>query len=843
LKSKINWICATSYSLLSGLIFIKILRLTAENHFFIDTQVLSGFDSPSNQAFIKLFKVIVADEVYILSKLWSTKREEIIGIGKELIRNLISVSKANIPEINAIIEDLAKSHSTNYEPIYLKILDSKQPFIGFNPYVQVNIPPLMEKMIAFILTDVKRTNYIKYFNWMSKKFQIFNESDKSIYIDITRYIVTCFNVLANKKTEYTPRWLILGYLLKSCRNEIFLGEIKQAIFSDWLFFNKERDHILLIEPGALVIFNSAREFPELSMELIEFLEVYSENFDLNHKTKIRENITDAFRQAETVQIIPVLKSILKEERIPGEIKNIYQNLTKLDKEEEFQMQNSPEIDSNMSSPSIEEIESNVTISPKHQTLTTQPVIKNPTEVTSKIRIIQNEFFLHSSLTELISPITWKNFINYRSKLIFKNVLDEICKNFLNKIKSLNLLDFKSINSHPLCVEVYSNFSIFFLNYFKDELISPLETEILEENEKSQITQSNNNVSFYIIDFLISKYLEKNEKELNLITEFVKKIIDNFPCFIVRLLFYFSKKCQILDKSNNNNNLSSNNFFILFSKICNGNLQIMKEKFNKFFEICVENLELETINFVLENLFFRDFSKLFTDDLNLLLNLVQYSNAKSFNNIVIEISSNNYFLVDKILFELLDSSLDLELCDQSKLWSLILSHNNLGNNNLKECFVCMVDLSKKLLLKSKSTTDTEIIEFFKNFNLCLKTFFTREVNEDNLIDYISIFKFNQVLSQYVYAIFNIFSSFVRENSIKKVFSNLIFVKFIEKFLKNIEEGNSENSDIENSIKLINKLIFMDNQNQNRIFLDEDNNSYDIFKKKLDGWMRKFKIKVE
>ena len=116
----------------------------------------------------------------------------------------------------------------------------------------------------------------------------------------------------------------------------------------------------------------------------------------------------------------------------------------------------------ISSPSIEQIESNVTISAKQQTLTTQSVIiKNPAEVTSKIRVIQNEFFLHSSLTELISPITWKNFINYRSKIIFKNVLDEICKNFLIKIRSLNLLDIKSINSHPFCVEVYSNFSIFF----------------------------------------------------------------------------------------------------------------------------------------------------------------------------------------------------------------------------------------------------------------------------------------------------------------------------------------------------------------------------------------------
>lgn len=540
---------------------------------------------------------------------------------------MISISKSNIPEIKSIIEDIAKSCGTESTPIYLKILDSKQPYVGFNPYVHVHIPPLMEKMIAFILTDVKRTNYIKYFNWMSKKFQIFNEIDKSIYVDITRYIVTCFNILANKKVEYTPRWLLLGYLLKNSRNEIFLGEIKQAIFYDWLFFNKERDHVLLIEPGALVIFNSVREFPELTMELIEFLEVYSENFDLNHKSKIKDNITDAFKHAESVQIIPFLKSILKEERVAEEIKKIYRNMIKSNKEEELianvientgkEFLNTNDTD-NLLNTSIESLDSQTNFS--NIKINTEP---------NQIRTIQNEFFLHSYLTELISPVTWKNFINYKSKLIFRNVLEEICKNFMIKIKSLNLVDFKSINSNPFCQEVYTNFAIFFLNFFKDEMISPLELEV-DEDERIQNKDQKHFISFYLIDFLIAKFYEKNEKEFNLISEFVKKIIENFPEYNVKLLFYLAKKINILDKANK---ISAKNMYSIFFKICDGNVNSVKNKLNQFIDLCVDNMEIRTINYFIEYCYDM-FSVIIENDSELKRKILIYTNLKfeNFNSI-------------------------------------------------------------------------------------------------------------------------------------------------------------------------------------------------------------------
>ena len=60
--------------------------------------------------------------------------------------------------------------------------------------------------------------------------------------------------------------------------------IKQAIFYDWICFKKDKDNVNLIEPAVQIIFYSAKEYPDLTMELLEFLDCYSEYFDKNNKS-------------------------------------------------------------------------------------------------------------------------------------------------------------------------------------------------------------------------------------------------------------------------------------------------------------------------------------------------------------------------------------------------------------------------------------------------------------------------------------------------------------------------------------------------------------------------------
>ena len=49
-------------------------------------------------------------------------------------------------------------------------------------------------------------------------------------------LVTNFDL--NPRNYKTQRYVLIGYFLQNIKNEIIAGEVKQALFIDWLFFNK-----------------------------------------------------------------------------------------------------------------------------------------------------------------------------------------------------------------------------------------------------------------------------------------------------------------------------------------------------------------------------------------------------------------------------------------------------------------------------------------------------------------------------------------------------------------------------------------------------------------------------
>ena len=111
---------------------------------------------------------IIEEEIFILSKIWISKKEEVLSVGKELIRLIISVSKVQRQEILSMIEDIGKSD-------YWSLLSASQNKIVFNPYIQLSIPPLIERMLLYLLTEAKRVNLHKYMIWMMKKLNITGE--------------------------------------------------------------------------------------------------------------------------------------------------------------------------------------------------------------------------------------------------------------------------------------------------------------------------------------------------------------------------------------------------------------------------------------------------------------------------------------------------------------------------------------------------------------------------------------------------------------------------------------------------------------------------------------------
>lgn len=832
IKTKLNWITGSQNPFLTGLVFIKVLRMTTENHFLAlsDTH----------------YKEILGDELHILSKLWTLKRESILGIGKELIRCLIPISKANIPEIKAIMEDIAKCSGSDNTPIYLHLLSSQHPFTGLNPYVHIHIPPLMERMLIFMLTEVKKASYVKYFSWISKRFQIVRESERSILIDITRFIITCFHSFILKRSDITPRWLLLGYILKVTKNEVLSGEIKQAIFFDWLFYNKDKDSIYLIEPGLLVIFNSIREFSQLTMELIDFLDVYSENFDLQNKQGIRKSITEAFQQGEVYGIVTSLKNIFKEDKIDEDIKKVFEGLIKFNREEDSLIADSSRddilsghMDLNLESPSPIEDKSNISnrFPSNVKDTSNLSIVKD-----KSTRTIENEFFIHPSLDELLNPLTIKNFINYKTKNIFKTLLDDICKQYVNKLKTQNLLESKLIKIQPSHLDIYTSFANFYLNIFKDELISNINPyELDNDSEASSKSQKSTNVSLYIIDFLIGKYFERSEKEFNLIINFVKKILENFPNFIVRLVYYISSKVTLVNRSKL---LTNKNLYIIFSKIFDDNLTLMKEKLNQFFNTCVDYLDLEILNYFIEN-GFQIFHNLFTDDYELISNLAIYSDNSSLNRIILDISSNKYLLIEKEFYKIINNSLSLDIQEQEKVWSLIAAHNNLNSiTNLRDFLKNSTAFSKNITLKNKPFVNV-CNELFKNIVGFIKFVWPNEINEQNFtINFYSLFDFPHFYSDNVYCIFSVLQNKLSSVSVKPF--QFFFFTLIDEYLRQVNAYTDKLHFLENLVKLVRELVIVDRNSNKPILIDY--NPQPIYglknlKAKLDNLAKTFKVEIE
>jgi integrator complex subunit 3 len=820
---KLTWISSQNNQFLSGIVFIKMIRLLSENHFMVDLVEPHRKD---------IMKEIIKDELQIISSLWENKKDNILFIGRELIKNLISIAKANLPEINTIIEEIKKSSHDN-TPTYQKILFAPQHFIGLNPYVHIQIPPLLERMLIFVINDVKRTNYYKYMGWLVKKFEITSEMELSIFSDITRFLVTCYSFLnLNKqKGDYTPRWVLLGYILKVCRgNAVISADVKLALFFDWLFYSKEKDHFALIEPGMTIIFNSIRDFPTLTMELLDFIHQTVENFDPKLKSSLRNNVADAFKQAETYQMF-ILKKFMEEKNITEDIKKVYEVLTKLNVENEIELKKSEE-DSNI----LTTREASLTSSPSPSISISEDLenkIVKPIKLEKKFKTIENEFFIHPSLEELISPITLKNFLNYRNKNLFKNTLDEICSKYLQKLKSQNLQDSKLIKLQPFSTEIYSSFANFYLNIFKEELIDDI-NDYEKENEPSNKKSDTTLVSLFLLDYLITKFFEKNEKEFQFLVECVKQIMKKFPDYIVRIIYYIVKK-YILTASKSKL-LTPQSLFTIYSRLCEDKINFMKEKINNFFNICADNLDLETISFFLENGLII-FSSLFTDDYELISLIVNYANISNMNKMMSDISNNKFFLVEKSLYRIINNSLNLEPLEQDKLWNLILAHSLNKMTNFKEFIRNVVAFSKNLQIKNKQSSGNEL---FRNLIKSIKYNFNAEITPEKLKDYYQLFDFPFSYSENLYHVLSVIN--IKFSAINVSFP-MMFSMLVDEYVRQVDTYQDKLHYIENFLKVMKELLAIDKKNLNKFLLEPMTFNIQLMKNKVMRFSRNLKIDIE
>lgn len=209
-------------------------------------------------------------------------------IGRDLVRLLQNVSR--IPEFTSICFDMM------YNPSVLSQsftgIDQIMKMKSSRTYIRSRLTPDMEFKLHFLTTKVTFGNQKRYQDWFQRQYLSTPES-QTLRCDIIRYICTVVHPSSDiLAANITPRWAVIGWLLVSCsvtfllifflaqaillnlilfQSNLSACDAKLSLFFDWLFFDPEKESILNLEPAILVMLNSMKSRPTITVNLLDFL--------------------------------------------------------------------------------------------------------------------------------------------------------------------------------------------------------------------------------------------------------------------------------------------------------------------------------------------------------------------------------------------------------------------------------------------------------------------------------------------------------------------------------------------------------------------------------------------
>ena len=872
IKSNLNFILDNDITLnikinLTGLIFIKILRLFGETFTFHHIYKLNNNDNSTdsninatineiaktyqkvgfNDQTKKFIGEIYELQVYILTKIYQEKKEKIFEIGRELIRIIIPLGQSNIEIINTIISDLLNN---NY---YEKILYMPYPQPGINIYSRINIPPIMERMITYILTNVKRASltYKYYVNWMYREFKI-EGIGNTILVDLTRFIMTNYADFyrKNNNNDTLPRWLILSYIFQHVKNQIISSEIKQVLFMDLILFDKERDHFLSVEPSIFSIITNMKEFPAISEELVEFLESYSKHFD-NNKDNIQKRINsicDAFRifEISNNNLTDIEKSI-KESGMEEKFKNMLINLIKNENwinsnkanYKNNNYNNKPkEINENQNNIELKnnKIRNNIYINDANNNndviINTNSVVlsqlneneqnknkikkekskKNNQQISdNKNKEINIEIIIPKEINTYIQKNILKNFLKERNQKNFHNLLNDLCnyniKTFGDTDSSLKNLD---SSYQSLC----ENFANFFVKIFQVELeLNNFYNLGLLQNGNDKY---NKNVYKYIFDFTFEK--NDDNKIFSFMADLINKIIEKYQFFIIHLMSYVFSNI-INSNKNKNNNYNGINFF---NQLNHKDIASIRKKLNCFFLQCEENFMMFSIRDFFKYGGVQLFNKEFLDEENLIFKIIKNCDLNCINTIKMSLINNKFILIDKTFEYFYKNSFAFPPSEKNIFWNLILAQGNIPSLNLENFLKLSINILNNPPTNPLTNEEIKIDfdEFFVKIINSILNLFKKEINEDIKMEgfdklskkCIYMFNFNSFLKRYIYQMIDSFfeNYFMNIDDRKKVFNFMTQQYF--------KENNKNINNLRNFAEILNYFF---NKNNN----GEKNNNID------------------
>ena len=761
IKSKLNFIFdKNNYKInLPRIIFIKILRLLSETYMYNqmynnnnNSQINDLNNSNKKEEILRTYEKlnfndvikknitnIIDNEIYILTKIYQNSKENIYQIGRELIRLLAQLGNSNIDIINTIIKDI-----NNNLDIY-NLLTIPYEKNGINLYAKINIPPLMERMIIFLLSNVKKSSFTFsfYLNWIYHEFNMETILGNTLLVDIVRYIITCYNfyTINNNNNDKIPKYMILCYILKNSINQLLSSEIKQAMYLDLILFNKNKDEFLLIEPSISSIIINLIEYPKISEELIEFLDLYVHNFDKNNISNGLQSIYEGIKIIGEKYNISNINKVINESKIEEKFKIIFLDMVNLgenNKNIEININLSNE-NNYLNNNTIIEIENDLKVLNDNKIIDNfndiSPSISNDDSCTKhsvNTRSIQKDFsqniLISKELYMALSDIILNTFISNRNETNFKNLLIELCK---------------LINWDSKYQKLIEDFAYYFIDIFKDEL---------EFQNFNNFEEKDNSKYVYICLFDFAYENQNNGKIFFLMVLLINKILEIYPKFIIHLIYF------ILE-----NSINQKNYVEFFYKLNGVTPKLIKEKLKLFFEECDENCLLNFLKYFFTNDGVALFKQMFYDDTTLIYKIIMYCDIYSINVINMSLMTDNYIIIDKCFSDLFRYSLNFSFKEKNIFWNIVFAQKNIPSLKLNDFLLLAIELSNELFSKynKKALNPKEFDEFFLRIINSINYLFFKKINDEikkngmlseNIIDAILlIFNFDCNFKSYIYKI--------------------------------------------------------------------------------------------
>ncbi|KAK3595164.1 hypothetical protein CHS0354_002764 [Potamilus streckersoni] len=261
-----------------------------------------------------MFSNLRQREVEFIASSLREKWNDCMVIGRDLVRLLQNV--ARISEFESIWRDIMLNPtnlSSNFTGIsqLLQIRTSRK-------YLIHRLTPDMETKLVFLTTKVKFGQHKRYQDWFQRQYLSTPES-QSLRCDLIRYICCVFHPPNELLcSDIIPRWAVIGWLLTTCTSNVAASNAKLSLFYDWFFFDPEKDSIMNVEPGILVMYHSMRPHPAITATLLDFL------------CRIMNNFCPALLEPVKAGIFTSLRTIL-DKRVLQSLSPLFDN-PKLDKE-------------------------------------------------------------------------------------------------------------------------------------------------------------------------------------------------------------------------------------------------------------------------------------------------------------------------------------------------------------------------------------------------------------------------------------------------------------------------------------------------------------------------------